>query len=158
MQSINPAFIIIFAGIFSALWLKLGSRNPATPIKFALANVIMGVAFLVFIPFTEGKIPLLAMVGILFLFTIAELLLSPVGQSLSTKLAPEAFRSQMVALFFLSVAIGSAASGTLAKYYVPDDPAASNQYFMAVGIASIVVGLVMAALTKPIVKLMHGVR
>ena len=42
------------------------------------------------------------------------------GQSLATKLAPAAFNSQMVALFFLSVAIGSSASGWLAGFYDPE--------------------------------------
>ncbi|WP_333618188.1 peptide MFS transporter [Dietzia sp.] len=158
VQSINPLFIIIFAGVFSAMWLKLGDRQIATPYKFALSNVVMGIAFLVFIPFTDGMIPMLVMVVVLFLFTMAELLLSPLGQSLATKLAPAAFNSQMVALFFLSVAIGSSASGWLAGFYNPDDQAATNQYFMWIGIASIVLGIVIALVANPVVRLMKGVR
>ena len=98
-------------------------RQPSTPIKFAAGTVIMGIAFLLFIPMAGGgpnSAPLLGLVGILFVFTFAELLLSPVGLSLSTKLAPEAFHTQMVALFFLSVALGTAMSGTLAEFYSPD--------------------------------------
>ncbi|MGS7457686.1 POT-type proton-dependent oligopeptide transporter, partial [Mycobacterium tuberculosis] len=76
---------------------------------------IMGLAFLAFVPALAGDtMPLLALVGILLLFTFAELFLSPVGLSLSTKLAPKNFHTQMVALFFLSVALGSAMAGTLA--------------------------------------------
>ncbi len=108
MQSINPVFIIVFAGAFAALWTKLGSRQPSSPIKFALGTGIMGIAFLCFIPMSGGgpnSAPLLGLAGILLLFTFAELLLSPVGLSLSTKLAPAAFHTQMVALFFLSVAL-----------------------------------------------------
>jgi proton-dependent oligopeptide transporter, POT family len=41
-------------------------------------------------------------------FTLAELLLSPVGLSVTTKLAPEAFHTQMVALCYLSVSLGTA--------------------------------------------------
>ena len=158
VQSINPLFIIVFAGIFSAMWLKLGDRQISTPYKFALSNVIMGIAFLIFIPFTDGMIPMFVMVAVLFLFTMAELLLSPLGQSLATKLAPDAFNSQMVALFFLSVAIGSSASGWLAGFYKPEDHAATNQYFMWIGIASIILGIVMALIAKPVVKMMQGVR
>lgn len=158
VQSINPFFIIVFAGVFSAMWLKLGDRQISTPYKFALSNVIMGIAFLVFIPFTDGMIPMIVMVVVLFLFTMAELLLSPLGQSLATKLAPAAFNSQMVALFFLSVAIGSSASGWLAGFYDPEDHAATNEYFLWIGVASIVLGIVIALIAKPIVKLMQGVR
>jgi POT family proton-dependent oligopeptide transporter len=60
----------------------------------------MGVAFLLFIPLASGgpnSTPLLALAGILLVSTIAELLLAPVGLSLTRKLAPEAFRTQMVA-------------------------------------------------------------
>ena len=59
--------------------------------------------------------PLLGLVGVLFVFTVAELLLSPVGLSVSTKLAPATFHTQMVALFFLSIALGTAMSGLLGR-------------------------------------------
>jgi proton-dependent oligopeptide transporter, POT family len=65
-------------------------------------------------PGGEGSVPLLGLGLIFLVFTIAELLISPVGLSLATKLAPERFRTQMVALFFLSVALGNAMSGKLA--------------------------------------------
>ena len=118
VQSINPIFIIILSGVFAAIWTKLGDRQPSTPIKFALGTAIMGVAFLLFIPFAGGapnSTPLLAIIGILFIFTVAELLLSPVGLSVTTKLAPKVFHTQMVALFFLSVSLGTAISGQLAS-------------------------------------------
>jgi len=92
--------------------------------------------------------------SILFVITIAELLLSPVGLSLSTKLAPKAFRSQMVALNFLSVALGTALSGSLAKYY---SPAHETSYFGVVGGAAIVIGFLLALLSPVIRKLMAGV-
>lgn len=159
VQSINPLFIIIFAAVFAAMWVKLGDRQPSSPMKFALANLIMGVAYLVFLFFVGSTAtPLLGIVGILFLFTMAELLLSPVGQSLSTKLAPEAFKTQMVALFFLSVSIGSALSGVLAGFYDPDDAGAERNYFLVLGVASIVLAAVIAALAPWIRKNMMGVR
>ncbi|MFH5211973.1 peptide MFS transporter [Antrihabitans sp. NCIMB 15449] len=158
VQSINPVFIIIFAGIFAAMWTKLGSRQPTTPLKFAAANAVMGVAFLCFIPISGGgpnSAPVIALAGILLLFTFAELLLSPVGLSLATKLAPKVFHTQMVALFFLSVALGSAMAGTLPGYY---DEANEKPYFIAIGGASIAVGVVVALLSPWIKKMMAGVR
>src|SRR5207248_5891847 len=86
-------------------------RQPSTPVKFVLGTVVMGVAFLLFLPLAgtgPNATPLLALAGIIFVFTIGELLLSPVGLSLSTKLAPKVFRTQMVALFYLSVSLGTA--------------------------------------------------
>jgi POT family proton-dependent oligopeptide transporter len=158
VQSINPIMIIALAGVFAATWTRLGSRQPSSPIKFALGTVLMGVAFWLFIPMADGganSAPLLGLVGVLLFFTISELLLSPVGLSLSTKLAPAKFRTQMVALFFLSIALGTAMSGLLSGYYDPKDEV---PYFAVLGGAAIVVGLVLAALTKPLQKLMSGVR
>jgi POT family proton-dependent oligopeptide transporter len=158
VQSINPVFIIVLAGVFAALWTRLGDRQPSTPVKFAAGTIIMGVAFLLFLPLAgggENSAPLLALTGILLVFTVAELLLSPVGLSVTTKLAPERFRTQMVALFFLSVALGTAMSGTLAKYYSEDRESA---YFGILGAVAIVLGVALAALAPVIRRLMHGVK
>ncbi|MDX3190987.1 peptide MFS transporter [Streptomyces sp. MN03-5084-2B] len=157
VNSINPVFIIVFAPVLAALWTKLGERQPSTPMKFVLGTVLMGAAFLLFLPMVgSGKnaSPILAMVGILFVFTIAELCLSPVGLSLSTKLAPEAFRTQMVALNFLSISFGTAMSGKLAEYYSVDDEA---PYFSTVGLVAIGVGVLLFLGIPFIRKLMKGV-
>jgi POT family proton-dependent oligopeptide transporter len=157
VNSINPVFIILLAGVFAAMWTKLGPRQPSTPTKFALGTAIMGLAFLAFLPWTGGTAnttPLLALGGILLLFTVAELLLSPVGLSLSTKLAPEAFRTQMVALNFLSVALGTAAAGSLAGHY---DITNEGPYFAVVGGVAVAFGLALAAASPAIRKLMSGV-
>ena len=158
VQSINPVFVIVLSGVFAALWTRLGDRQPSTPAKFTAATVIMGVAFLLFLPLAGGgpnSVPLLALAGILLVFTVAELLLSPVGLSLATKVAPAAFRTQTVALFFLSVALGTAMSGVLARYYSPEHETA---YFGVLGAVAIAVGAVLAALTPMIRRLMSGVR
>ncbi|APZ33144.1 MFS transporter [Microbacterium aurum] len=158
VNSINPIFIIILSGVFAAIWTKLGSRQPSTPVKFGLAAIVMGAAFLLFLPFAgggENSTPLLAIVGILFVFTVAELLLSPVGLSVATKLAPEAFHTQMVALFFLSVSLGTAISGQLATLYNPGDEV---PYFSSLGLIAIAVGVVLLLFVKPVLRLMRGVR
>jgi POT family proton-dependent oligopeptide transporter len=157
VQSINPVFIILLAGAFAALWTRLGSRQPSAPLKFAAATVVMGVAFLLFLPLAGGgphSAPLLALTGILFVFTIAELLLSPVGLSLSTRLAPRAFRTQMVALFFLSVALGTAMAGTLARYYSESHETA---YFGILGAIAIALGVLLAAVSPVLRRLMGDV-
>lgn len=158
VQSINPVFIVLLSGAFAALWTRWGTRQPSTPIKFAIGTAVMGAAFLLFLPFTgggENSTPLLALVGILFVFTIAELLLSPVGLSVATKLAPGVFKTQMVALFFLSVALGSAMSGLLAQWY---DTVPETVYFGVLGAIAIVLGGLLALIARPMLRLMGGVR
>ena len=157
VQSINPVFIIVLAGVFAAMWTRLGDRQPSTPVKFALGTASIGVSFLLFVPMAGGganSAPLLGLVGVLLFFTISELLLSPVGLSLSTKLAPAKFHTQMVALFFLSVALGTALSGLLSGYY---DEQHEVPYFLVLGVAAIVVGGVLLAVVRPVTRLMNGV-
>lgn len=166
VQSINPVFIILMAGMFAALWTKLGTRQPSTPVKLAFGTVMMGVAFLLFIPTAggaENSSPLLWLVLILFLFTVAELTLSPVGLSVTTKLAPAKYGAQMVALWFLSVALGSALSGTFAGVYTnalesADPKGGEIAYFGVLGVAAIILGVALFAARKPILKLMAGVK
>ncbi|OAN33063.1 peptide MFS transporter [Microbacterium sp. H83] len=157
VQSINPVFIIILSGVFAAIWTRLGTRQPSTPVKFAFGAIIMGAAFLLFLPFAGGganSTPLLAIVGILLVFTIAELLISPVGLSVTTKLAPAVFHTQMVALFFLSIALGTAISGWLVQFY---DPENEIPYFSILGGIAIIVGIGLLLAVKPVLRLMKGV-
>ena len=158
VQSINPIFIIVLSGVFAALWTRLGRRQPTTPVKFGLGTLGVGAGFLLFLPFVatgRNGTPVLALVLILLVFTIAELLLSPIGLSVSTKLAPARFRTQMVALFFLSVAIGSAVSGQLAALY---DPRNEAPYFSVLGGIAIAIGVILVLVAKPVLALMRGVR
>ena len=158
VQSINPIFIIVLSGVFAALWTRLGTRQPSTPLKFGLGTIGVGLGFLLFLPFVstgENGTPLLALVLILLVFTVSELLLSPVGLSASTKLAPERFRTQMVALFFLSIAIGTAASGQLAALY---DPSNEVPYFGVIGAIAIAIGAVLVVFARQELRLMRGVR
>jgi POT family proton-dependent oligopeptide transporter len=156
VNSINPVFIILLAGVFAALWTRLGSRQPSTPVKFGLGTILMGLAFWAFLLMPSGahSVPLIGLAFILLLFTLAELLLSPVGLSLATKLAPARFQTQMMALFFLSIALGTAMSGRLAGFYdVSDD----SGFFWWVGLASVVVGVLLLVGNRPIRRLMAGV-
>lgn len=158
VQSINPIFIIVLSGVFAAIWTKWGPRQPSTPLKFAAGTVVMGLAFFLFLLYAGGgpnSTPLLALVGILLVFTIAELLISPVGLSASTKLAPRAFEAQMVALYFLSVALGTAMSGQLAKLY---SPATEGVYFGVIGAIAVVIGIILALLSPWVLRMMRGVR
>lgn len=157
-QSINPIMIILLSGVFAALWTRLGDRQPATPTKFGVAAAVMGGAFLLFLPFAgtgPHGTPYLALVAILLVFTVAELLISPTGQSATTLLAPQRFRTQMVALYFLSVALGTSLSGVLAPLY---SARTEVPYFALVGGAAVVVGVLFLLAVRPVLRLMRGVR
>jgi POT family proton-dependent oligopeptide transporter len=139
------------------MWTRLGSRAPTTPRKFGYGVIGMGVAFLLFLPLsgTTGRtVPALLVVGIMAAFAISELMLSPIGLSVTTKLAPEAFRAQMMALYFFSVGLGTSMSGVLARYY---DPAHEFAYFGIIGAVAIAAGVIVFALAPWISRHMEGV-
>jgi POT family proton-dependent oligopeptide transporter len=155
--SIEPVWIILLSPVFAVMWTRLGNRAPTTPRKFAYGVIGMGAAFLLFLPMagTTGKaVPALFVAGILAVFAVSELLLSPIGLAVTTQLAPEAFRAQMMALYFFSVGLGTSMSGVLAKYY---DPAQEFAYFGILGVVAIVVGIVVFGLSGWISRLMEGV-
>jgi len=147
----------VLSPLFAVLWTRLGTRAPSTPRKFGYAVIGMGLAFLLFVPMsaTTGKaVPVWWVAVILAVFAVSELLLSPIGLSVTTKLAPQAFRSQMMALYFFSVGIGTALSGVLARYY---DPARELGYFGITGAIAVLAGVLVLAVSRPISRLMKGV-
>ncbi|GAA3980255.1 peptide MFS transporter [Actinomadura viridis] len=154
-NSAVPFFVILLTPLLVSLWSGAGSREPSTPAKFLTGVVLIGLSFLLFLPMagSGGAVnPPLALAGILLVFTLAELFVSPVQLSLSTKLAPRAFQTQMVALLFLSTAAGSAASGALAGFYSPERESA---YFSILGGASLAAAALFA-LTIPWIRSMLG--
>ena len=156
VQSFNPFFIIVLAPLFAALWTKLGPRQPGTPRKFGVGIILMGSAFLLFLPMASVvSVPVLWVAMIMMVATIGELWLSPVGLSLATKLAPRAYPVMMMALYNLSVALGTSLSGALATFYSAEDEVA---YFGALGAVTITIGIIMLLIAKPVARGMRGVR
>lgn len=145
VQTINPVFIVVLSGVFAILWSRLGTRQPSEPAKFGLSNVVMGAAFLLFIPLATAvpnSVPLLPVIGILALFSVAELCLAPIGLSLAAAAAPRAYSSQLVALFYLSIALGTSGASELAGWYTTADQVT---YFAALGAICLLVGLALLA-------------
>ncbi|WP_040788698.1 peptide MFS transporter [Nocardia paucivorans] len=156
--SVEPVWVVALSPLFALLWARLGDRAPSTPHKFALGVLGMGVAFWLFVPLagTEGRaVPALWVLVIMAVFSMSELLLSPIGLAVTTQLAPELFRAQMMALYFLSVALGTSLSGMVARYYGADHEFA---YFGITGAVAISMGLVVVVLSPWITRQMAGVR
>ncbi len=155
--SIEPVWIILLSPVFAVIWTRLGTRAPTTPRKFAYGVIGMGLAFLLFLPMagTTGKaVPALLVVAIMAVFAVSELLISPIGLAVTTKLAPEAFRAQMMALYFFSVGLGTSMSGVLARYY---DRSHEFAYFGIIGAVAVVAGVVVFTLTPWVSRRMEGV-
>jgi POT family proton-dependent oligopeptide transporter len=158
-QSVNALLIIVFAPIFAWLWVKLGPNGPASPTKFALGLVGVGVGFLVLIPAariaaTGVKVGLSWLFFVYLIHTLAELCLSPVGLSSMTKLAPARIMSLVMGIWFLGAAVGNFLGGQAASFY-ESMPLAN--LLGAVAVLPILAGLGMFLFRKPLTRLMGGV-
>ncbi|WP_102693677.1 peptide MFS transporter [Rummeliibacillus pycnus] len=159
-QSLNPLFIITMAPIFAWIWIKMGNRQPSTPIKFSLSLLFAGLSFLIMIipAITSGGKELISpwwIVISFFLVVIGELLMSPVGLSATTKLAPSAFAAQTMSLWFLTSTAAQALNAQFAKLFAK---ISEVQYFGYLGGASIVLFLFMLMLSPWISKKMGSIR
>ncbi|MYS06101.1 hypothetical protein GTW71_06540 [Streptomyces sp. SID6041] len=112
-QSLNPLFVMALAPVFAWLWLWLARKNqePSTVVKFAMGLVLVGASFFVFVvPMNMAgggdKVSPMWLVSIYMIQTIGELCLSPVGLSVTTKMAPQKYASQMMGVWFLAVTAG----------------------------------------------------
>ncbi len=159
-QSLNPLFIIIFAPVFATLWTKLGERGPSTPRKFAYALFFAGASFLIMVAAiaftgTDALVNPLWIVLSFFLVVLGELLLSPVGLSATTKLAPQAFAGQTMALWFLASAAAQAINAQLVRLY---EVISDTSYFGVLGGISIFIGVVILFMSPMISRAMRGIR
>jgi POT family proton-dependent oligopeptide transporter len=122
VQSFNAAFILIFAPVFSALWVWLGVRgkDPSPMIKFGLGLAQLGAGFLVLVwgaQFHDAafRVPLIILALTYLLHTTGELCLSPVGLSEMTKLAPAALISTVMAVWMLATSAAQFLAGKIAQ-------------------------------------------
>lgn len=171
LQSVNAAFIVMFAPAFSWLWGFMSRRRvePSAPIKFAMGLILLGAGFLVLnlgVPFgREAMIPLVFLLLLYLLHTWGELALSPVGLSLVTKLAPVQIVAFMMGFWFLSSAIAHQAGKLISNQTaVPKDAPKEQSLDLAlsvfnnVGLVAIGSGVLLIILSPIIRKWMHGIR
>ncbi len=161
-QSVNSVWVITLSPLFAWLWVKLGDKQPSSPMKFAIGLLFLGVSFLLMVPAAqltaEGKVSPLWIVGLFFLQTVGELCLSPVGLSTLTKLAPGNLVGLVMGIWFLAAALGNKLAGLLAGEFTATDAGALSAFFLKqagwVGVAFVALLLV----TPWVKKLMGEVK
>ncbi len=122
-QSFNPLFIILFAPLFSKIWVNLGTKgkDPSVMGKFMLAFWLIAIGYIVLLVAAmllgPGiKMGMIWLILAYFFFTIGEICLSPVGLSLVTKLSPAKFVSFLMGVWFLSNAAANKVAGFYSGY------------------------------------------
>ena len=156
-QAVPALFVIIFASIIGAVWLKLGDRQPSSPGKFTIGLFFAGIAFVV-IAFAatlagSGRVSPMWLVLVYFLQTIGELCLSPVGLSTTTKLSPGRMVGLMLGVWFLSISIGSYIAGLATGLFAGNDNSALTRGFGIFAGITLVAAIILAVLT-PLIKRM----
>jgi POT family proton-dependent oligopeptide transporter len=154
-QSEEPLFVILLAPLFAWLWVNLGRWEPSTGSKFAAGLLFAGFSFLILVPIAArtNNSPLWLTWSYL-LVTLGELCVSPVGLSMTTKLAPARVAGLMMGFWFLSDAVGNYIGGTLASFY---HSFPLSRLFGTVALTAICAGLGMFLLVPSMKKLMGGV-
>src|ERR1700676_1025775 len=115
-QSANALFIIAFAPVFAWLWVRLGSREPSSPVKFSAGLIGVGAGFAILVPAAQASasgtlVSPVWLIATYLIHTFAELCLSPVGLSSMTKLAPARVAGLMMGVWFLATAVGNFIGG-----------------------------------------------
>ena len=157
-QTLNPLFIMILTPVFVWLW-SHWKNQPSAPGKFAAGLIFAGLSYAWMalpgiLEGTTGRVSPFWLVMSWFIVEIGEMLISPIGLSVTTKLAPKAFKSQMMSMWFLANAAGQAINSQVVKYY---SSSTEVPYFLTIGLISIVFGIILFFFVKKIHRLMDGV-
>jgi len=87
------------------------------------------------------------------LFTVGELLVSPVGLSMVSKLAPARLTALMMGAWFLVNAIAGKVAGLMATFW--DSFIDKKNYFTILVVAAAIAGTVMFAMSKWLAKIVR---
>jgi len=173
-QSLNAGFIFLFAPLVAWLWIALAKRklNPPTPVKFAIGVFLAGLGFLALVGGMKGSgvsglTPVLFIFLIYWIHTMGELLVSPVGLSVVTKMAPARVVGMTMGAWFLYSGLSNFLAGVIARYtgaetiggQLTDAAAAKAGYievYTSVGYVAIAIAAAMLLISPVIKRLMHG--
>lgn len=158
-QTLNPLFVVLMTPFFVWLWSKMGKKQPSTVVKFSIGLVLAGLSFvLLMLPGmlygVEGRVSPLWLIGSFFIMIAGEMCLSPVGLSVTTKLAPKAFEAQTLAIWLLADASSQVINAQIARFYTPQTESA---YYGIVGAVAVIAGIILYFNRKPIQKLMGNI-
>ena len=173
-QSLNAGYIFMFAPLVAWLWIWLAKRdlNPSTPIKFALGVALAGLGFLALVAGMKGSgevglTPVIFIFLIYWIHTMGELMVSPVGLSAVTKLAPARIVGMTMGAWFLYSGLSNFLAGVIARTtgaetiggQMTNVAAAKAGYievYSQVGFIAIGISVLMLLISPVITKMMHG--
>lgn len=168
-QSLNSAFVVLFAPFFAVMWLRMGKFEPATPTKMAIGLFMLAMGYLWIAYGVKDvapgiKVSMIWLTGMYALHTFGELSLSPIGLSLVNKLAPIKYASLLMAVWFMANAMGNKLAGVLSTLYPDNGKTTSflgyqmsnlHEFFMLFVFMAGATSLLLFLVTKRIQKMMR---
>lgn len=121
-QQFNPCFVVMLTPVSMALfgWLASKKKEPSAPRKIGLGMLVAGIGYVIMIAASIGlsyhasyvaddpqRVSPLWLVSTYLVLTFAELLLSPMGISFVSKVAPQKYQGVMMGCWFGATAIGN---------------------------------------------------
>jgi POT family proton-dependent oligopeptide transporter len=181
-NAINPFWIVALSIPLVNVWTWLRKRGlePSTPAKMALGMLLTSLAFLIlfvaaksggdqtfvtdsagrFVLDDQGELKAIQnrvspfwLITAYMVISLGELMLSPMGLSLVSKVAPSRMRGLMMGGWFVATAIGNKLTviGVLwTKWY-------HSSFWLLCSLSALVMAVVLVALLKPLKRAMPGV-
>ena len=157
-QSINPFWIIVLTPLVVGFFgfLKARGKEMSTPSKFAWGTLIAGLSSVVMILACLSTNIYIDKVSSWWIFTsygvftVSELFVSPVGLSLTSKVAPQRLTALMMGGWFITTSLGGKISGILAGFWDKFDNKAV--FFSISAGAAIIAFFLLLPLTKRLNK------
>ncbi len=159
-NAINPFWIIVLSMPLVRFWRWLNSKGlePSTPAKIALGMILTSMAFLILalggiMGGDTGRVSPWWIIGAYFVISLGELMLSPMGLSLVSKVAPPHMRGLMMGGWFVATALGNKLT-QIGEYWTVWS---HSKFWLVLASMSFGMALVMLALLKPLKRAMPGV-
>ena len=159
-NAINPLWVLVLTPLIVLFWQGLDrkGKEPSTPTKMAIGMCLTALSFFVLYFAGKsggdvGKVSPLWLISAYGILTLGELMLSPMGLSLVSKVAPIRLRGMMMGGWFLATAIGNKL--TMVGLLWDDMP--HSQFFALLGSIALAMAVVLVLLLKPLKKAMPGV-
>jgi POT family proton-dependent oligopeptide transporter len=168
-NAINPFWVVALTFPLVGVWSFLRRRGlePSTPTKMALGMFFTaGSFFILYVAARSGEATVSAgndeyaykvssawIISSYAVVTLGELMLSPMGLSLVSKVAPIRFRGLLMGGWFVATGIGNKL--TAIGIYWNDWK--HSTFFAVLGAMALVMGVVLALLLRPLKRAMPGV-
>lgn len=160
-NAINPFWVVTLTFPLVWLWTWLDSKGmePSTPTKMAIGMCLTGLSFgVLYLAAINGgdagvRMSPAWLIGAYAVLTLGELMLSPMGLSLVSKVAPQRMRGVMMGGWFVATAIGN----KLTMIGVYWEVWKHSTFFLVLGSMALAMAVVLLFLLKPLKKAMPGV-